>query len=316
MRKYVILVIILFSMVIVCACKSSEPNLTTSNLTTAETSTNQPTTGDHTNVSTTQPSAATTSSTINVPTPTPEPTPIAIMPVDILDSLGTGLSADLVWGTLGLSPMPQSGKIYRFQIGNSSDLFCDLEIFENRDTHIIKTASTIHNGVATLLFKPIPDITYIDDFQIIFHDEKIGLGHTDDLTIQNKLGEPQSAETKIVTDETGRFRIRTLFYNGLEIRLLQSPTTTTPNEWTLFQLTVRNSEYKTARGIKTGMTYSAVMRLLGTGEIDIYPDPLLNPVNMGFIKHDTDHLSSDKDVNIKFNQEGQITEMVFTSFFD
>lgn len=216
-----------------------------------------------------------------------EPTPVAAISREVMAALGSGTQADIVWVTAGLlSILPSEGN-YRFRIEGSTDQFCDVVIVERKGAHVIQQASFVDKKQSAVLFNPVPDKKAIKDFQIVVSGQNLGLDQIDDADLLNLLGQPQTVKIETVSDEErGQCKIKTATYQGLEIVLLQLAGTEHPSQWGVIRLTSTDPAYMTTRGLKIGMAYPEVLRLLGTGEFNIYPDDLPNPQRVEINKTD------------------------------
>ena len=204
-----------------------------------------------------------------------------------MTALGSGTQADILWVTAGLlSTLPSEGN-YRFRIEGSTDQFCDIEIVERRGAHVIQQASFSDQKQTVVLFRPVPDKIAIKDFQIVVHGRNLGLDQREEEDLQDLLGQPLTVKIETVTDEErGKCRIKTAVYQGLQLVLLQLENTAQPARWGVIRLTSTVPAYTTPRGLKIGMSYPEVLRMLGTGEFNIYPDNLPNPQRVEINKMD------------------------------
>jgi hypothetical protein len=207
------------------------------------------------------------------------PAIVGYLPSDFISSLGTGVNDDFLLAELNLAPGALPAGLYRYGVADRPGVVCEIELADfHESTLVIRSAVLVEGAKRTTLFEPVPDQAGLADFQIVINGKGLGLGPLTESALLDWNGPPLSTETIRMTDETrGEHWVKTLAYDGQLIRCIQLDGAADKNTWYVMLITSSSPATATPRGLRVGLGYREVIRLLGTGDFLLTPDAWLAP---------------------------------------
>jgi hypothetical protein len=202
-----------------------------------------------------------------------DPQPSGSLPQTVINSLGTGFQADNILAMAGVQVSQTAAGHYRIYVTENREIICDLQVIEHAGIRILKTA--IQNDITghKLLFAPTPDSQVIDDFQLIAGNLILKTGAS-------------GLEANLLQDLQGEYLVRTFSYRDLTVELTQKANTPASTVWQIGRITCTNANFISQRGLKTGLSYKAVLKMFGTGDFILRPDILPVPASLVIMKVD------------------------------
>lgn len=225
---------------------------------------------------------------------------VGTLPLSVITSLGVGYMADIVFAKAGLDSDQISAGRFRFLVAEDPEVICELQIVKNSGDLVIQTAIQSDTSGHKLLFSPNADLKPIDDFMMIAGDLHLDIGeYAQQSVLEIALGEPLRVDSS--TDQnnlTTKRRMRTLYYRGLTIDLWQETEPAYADNWLISQINCTSTEFVSPRGLTVGLTYQAVLAMLGTGDFNIAPDTLPIPGRLTISKEDPANDGTNKQIEI------------------
>jgi hypothetical protein len=218
-----------------------------------------------------------------------DPQPSGSLPQTVINSLGTGFQADNILAMAGVQVSQTAAGHYRIYVTENREIICDLQVIEHAGIRILKTA--IQNDITghKLLFAPTPDSQVIDDFQLIAGNLILKTGASGlEANLLQDLGKPLRTGTEIENSISGQgeYLVRTFSYRDLTVELTQKANTPASTVWQIGRITCTNANFISQRGLKTGLSYKAVLKMFGTGDFILRPDILPVPASLVIMKVD------------------------------